>query len=98
MMVQMCASFRNQDIKSQLHLLPPEFLPPSLHLEVPSSLQDCMVKMLRRREEGLVFGTLIPESLKHQETNCDEEDELADTHIDLIINLDRAREAPLSYW
>ena len=35
MMVQMCASFRNQGIQLQLFLLPSELLPPSLLLELP---------------------------------------------------------------
>ena len=45
MMVQMCASFRNQGIKSQLLLLPPELLPPSLLLELLMPFQDNMVNM-----------------------------------------------------
>ena len=40
MMGQMCASFRNQGIKPDLLLLPPELLPPSLHLELPSPFKD----------------------------------------------------------
>ena len=50
MMVQMCAIFRNQGIKPQLLLLPPELLPPdllplSLLLELFTSFKDNMVNM-----------------------------------------------------
>ena len=51
MMVQMCASFRNQGIKAQLLLLPPDLLPPdllplSLLLELPFPFKDYMVNMV----------------------------------------------------
>ena len=45
MMVQMCASFRNQGIKPQLILLTPELLPPSLLLELSSPFKDDMFNM-----------------------------------------------------
>ena len=45
MMVQMCASFRNQGIKPQLILLTPELLPPSLLLELSSPFKDDMLNM-----------------------------------------------------
>ena len=50
MMVQMCAIFRNQGIKAQLLLLPPELLPPdllplSLLFGLSSTFKDNMVNM-----------------------------------------------------
>ena len=41
----MCASFRNQGIKPQLLLLPPELLPPSPLLGLSSPLKDDMFNM-----------------------------------------------------
>ena len=39
----------------------------------------------RKEEQEFAPDTLVPESLNHQKTNCVEEDEFLDTHIDHTI-------------
>ena len=79
----MCASFRNQGIKYQILLLPPNLL-----LELPSPFQD--LERVRKapkggQEEELSLYDLVLESLNHQKTHCVEEDEFLDTHMDHVI-------------
>ena len=57
MMVQMCASFRDQGIKPELFLLPPVLLPPSLLLELHSPFKDDLFNLA---------GCLKPRLLQHK--------------------------------
>ena len=39
----------------------------------------------RKEEQEFTLDTVVPESVNHQKTNCVEEDEFLDTHIDHTI-------------